>query len=74
MLADAKARSNGNAAYGRLIDDIAAGDIGYVSFLAEGETNFLFNPCSSVFICLPNEISFAFISSGCVLIVLSLET
>ena len=32
----------------------------YVFFLAEGETNFLFNPCSSVFIC--------------VLIVLSLKT
>jgi hypothetical protein len=36
-----------------------------VSFHAEGETNFLFNPCSSVLICLPNEISFAFISPGC---------
>jgi len=47
----------------------------YGSFLAEGETNFLFNPCSSacptcsVKSLLPlfnrDEISFEFISSGC---------
>jgi hypothetical protein len=33
MLADAKARTDDDAAHGRLIEDIAAGDIGYVSFL-----------------------------------------